>query len=707
MIMSSRRHGKATIGEMLRSQRQQLLVGRRAELELLRSAVAGDGPDVAVVYLHGPGGIGKTSLLEAFAQGAADDGSTVVRLDARGLVASPSAVLEAMRAAIELPDNGPIVVAAPPLVVLIDTYERLAPIDDWVREWLVPRFPTGSLTVLAGRTPPGPGWRSDPAWRELVRVVSLRNLDPEDSRAYLAACGVAPERHDGLVELTHGHPLALSLCTDVVVRGGEVGTDVLHPDIVGDLVRGFVDVVPDERQRMVLAACAQARVTTEKMLRDVLGPDDIEGGHEQFAWLQGLSFIEVAHDGVLPHDLARDVLDADLRWRDAAEYTRIFRRVADSIRGRLAALRGREQQRAISDLKFLFRHIPGVLSPIDWDAWGQHYPEPAAPADEDAVLELIEAAEGAESARIAERWWTTQPEGFSILRGDDDRVRGVIGVLDLTRASEDDRAADPVARAVWEHAHAHRPPRTGEVVTQTRFVVDREAYQGPSPTLNAVPIATLQRQLATPNLAWDYLTMHDPDAWDEFFALADLHRVPAADIEVAGRRYGAFAHDYRQRPVDELIDLWVERSLAQDPTLQPPQGARPQVLSQSEFTDAVRQALRDLCRPDLLERNPLMNTRLVHEEAGGEPAIAATLEAVILHAVDGLRQHPRDDKLLRAVERTYVDPAPNQEAAAARLGLPFSTYRRHLTQGVERVTGTLWDREVYGRAAPVSGGEQP
>jgi methylphosphotriester-DNA--protein-cysteine methyltransferase len=56
-------------------------------------------------------------------------------------------------------------------------------------------------------------------------------------------------------------------------------------------------------------------------------------------------------------------------------------------------------------------------------------------------------------------------------------------------------------------------------------------------------------------------------------------------------------------------------------------------------------------------------------------------------AIDTLRQHPRDDKLLRAVERTYVDPAPTQEAAAARLGLPFSTYRRHLTQGIERIVG--------------------
>jgi hypothetical protein len=30
------------------------------------------------------------------------------------------------------------------------------------------------------------------------------------------------------------------------------------------------------------------------------------------------------------------------------------------------------------------------------------------------------------------------------------------------------------------------------------------------------------------------------------------------------------------------------------------------------------------------------------------------------------------------------------------LGLPFSTYRRHLTRGVDRVVDWLWHRELYG-----------
>jgi hypothetical protein len=345
----------------------------------------------------------------------------------------------------------------------------------------------------------------------------------------------------------------------------------------------------------------------------------------------------------------------------------------------------------------LFRRLPGVLSPVDWDVWGQQYPEPARPGDREAILDLVLVWEGEGSAAIAERWWERQPDGFFVVRSQDGAVGGFLALLDLTRASTQDIAADPGTRAAWDYARRQAPPRPTEAVTQSRFIIDREVYQGPSPTLNATPILTMQRYLSTPKLAWDFLTLAEPERWDDYFAAADLPRAAGADFVVGGRRYGLFAHDFRQVPVDALLELVTERALAQDvapcpPIVQPPL----LVLSQPEFDDSVRQALRDLRRPDLLARNPLLRTRLVRERAAGEEPSAATLEALVCAAVETLSEHPRDDKLWRAVERTYVRPTATQERAAAALGLPFSTYRRHLTQGVDRVVAWLWDQEVYG-----------
>ncbi|HEX5782737.1 MAG TPA: hypothetical protein VFX80_12490, partial [Solirubrobacteraceae bacterium] len=645
-----------TLGDVLASRRRRCFVGRDSELELVRNALGAEEPPFALLWFTGPGGIGKSSLLEVVAEFAEEvDGLTLARLDGRHVAPSPRAVLDVLDAAISAP--------AGRIVLLIDAYERLDAIDGWVRSRLLPRLPATALTVVAGRRPPGPAWRADSAWRELLRVVALRNLSPDAGRSYLRACGVDDAVHERLLRASHGHPLGLSLLAEVAVGGGEASLDPLAPDPVGTLVRRFVDVVPAGTRRDALEVCALSRTTTESLLRDTLALDD---AHDVFAWLRDLSFVESGRDGLVPHELARDVLDADLRWRDPERYKDVFRAVSNNGHARLRSSRGRDQQRAAYDLKFLFRNLPSVVSPVDWEAWAHHDPEPAGPDDGERILELVSGAEGAASAAIAERWLALQPEAFVVVHDEEDDVRGMLALLDLTAATEQDRRADPGAAAAWDHAHRRRPPRPGETITQTRFVVDRDAYQGPSPTLNVAPIVTLQRYLQSPRLAWDFLALHEPEPWDGYFALADLPRASGADFVVGGRRYGLFAHDFRHVPVDALARLWTERALAQEAV---DRSAAPQdalALSHEDFTDAVRQALRDLNRADLLARNPLLRTRLARDYGASDPEALAEL---VRAAVDTLHEHPRDDKLLRAVERTYLRPAPTQEAAAELLGL--------------------------------------
>jgi hypothetical protein len=112
--------------------------------------------------VHGPGGLGKTSLLDVFATLAEAAGARVVRLDGRTLVPSPSSLLAALRSSIDVADGDAPVSASERLVLLVDSYERLAPVDDWLRTRLLPRFPENALTVIASRTPPASAWRADP-----------------------------------------------------------------------------------------------------------------------------------------------------------------------------------------------------------------------------------------------------------------------------------------------------------------------------------------------------------------------------------------------------------------------------------------------------------------------------------------------------------------------------------------------------------------
>jgi len=100
---------------------------------------------------------------------------------------------------LELVDRDERRALATTLAGLLDG-DVLAELNDWVRDELLPRLPSDALVVLAGRGALGPGWRADPAWSEQLRTISLRNLDPEDSREYLGRRGV-PRRRRGPLRL--------------------------------------------------------------------------------------------------------------------------------------------------------------------------------------------------------------------------------------------------------------------------------------------------------------------------------------------------------------------------------------------------------------------------------------------------------------------------------------------------------------------------
>jgi TolB-like protein/cytochrome c-type biogenesis protein CcmH/NrfG len=116
------------------------------------------------------------------------------------------------------------------------------------------------------------------------------------------------------------------------------------------------------------------------------------------------------------------------------------------------------------------------------------------------------------------------------------------------------------------------------------------------------------------------------------------------------------------------------------------------MLTRSEFNAAVRDALRHYTRTDLLMGNPLLQSRRFAVQAPDTPT-PQQLRQALAESAETLFANARDQKLLRVLDLTYFNPAPKQEAAAERLGLPFSTYRRHLTSGVERITEWLWHQE--------------
>ena len=122
------------------------------------------------------------------------------------------------------------------------------------------------------------------------------------------------------------------------------------------------------------------------------------------------------------------------------------------------------------------------------------------------------------------------------------------------------------------------------------------------------------------------------------------------------------------------------------------------VLARSDFSNAVKDALRCYVRTDLLAGNLLLRTQLLRRSAPSGAAPQA-LKMLLTETAESLFSNERDGKVYRVLELTYFNPVPKQEAAAERLGLSFSTYRRHLTAGLDRLTEWLWQREQELRQA--------
>jgi hypothetical protein len=687
------------IADRLQAAQRHRFVGRVAELEVFRLALFDPPLSSNLLYVHGPGGIGKTALVHEYIRTAKEAGVPTAYIDGRSIDASPTGVILALEAALGAPgrpDPLDALASRPRSVLLVDSYETLAPVDGWLRSTLLPALPASTVVVLAGRTPPAARWRTEPGWREVLRVLSLRNLSPEESRAFLRGSGISETQHQHVLDFTHGHPLALSLVADVLAHGEDTRFVLEHePDVVRVLLEKFVEHVPGPTHRQALRLVAQARVTHEALLASVF-PDADPGG--LFDWLGGISFVEHGPHGLFPHDLAREVLEADFQWRDPAGYWDLLARTGDYLLSRLHHARGVEQQRAFLDGMFLMRRLPMIRPIFEWRNATDCYGEPARPDDLPGILELVARHEGLESARIAEHWFERQPHGFTAIRGAEGRLSGFLLLLDLHEASAADLVADPGSRVAWEYAQRHAPPRPGEEVMNQRMWMDHEAYQYPSPTQIVVASILVTTVINRPRLAWSFHPRTDPELYGPYMRFTGYERCPEADFEIDGRRHANWVRDWRVEPANAWLAGIAERGL-QLARGEAPRAPAPKppllVLSEQDFASAVHQALRDFTRPAALSFSPLLRSRVVVDRGGGE-ASPSVLQALVREAADSLRGAPRTEKFYRAVELTYLAPARSQERAAEQLGLPFNTYRYQLSKGIAHITAWLWQRELRG-----------
>lgn len=689
-----------SLGERIEAARRSRFVGRTAECDLFRQALTAAELPFYVLHLFGPGGIGKTTLLHQFANLARDHQARCLYLDCREVEPSPDQFVATLRATIQAPLSQSLAqffMAQPDrYVILLDTAELLTPLDGWLRNHFFPQLPPNVLTVLAGRHAPAVEWRTDPGWQAFVRIIQLRNLALEESQSYLAKRQVPAEQHRRILDFTHGHPLALSLLADTFAQSTTLRFQPVEtPNMITALIERFIEHVPSATHRAALEASALVRVMTEPLLAEMVDDPDI---HEIFAWLRTLSFIEADRRGIFPHDLARDAICLELRWRNPERYAELHSRARGYYMAHFAEGNRQRQQNVLYDYIYLHRENPVVRPYFEWQEQGTLFMETMQPADQATVLQGIEQHEGTEAAALAAHWLVRQPQNVLLFRDPNGQLQGMLFLVALDQITGADLATDPAVRAVSAFLRQHAPLRAGEVATLFRFWLAVDTYQEVSLVQSRIFLTMVQHYLTTPGLAYTFVPCRTPDFWSAVFAYADLQRLVAADYTIGGHAYGVYGHDWRVTPPLDWLTLLAEREIAMGiPHTPPPIQPTLLSLSESDFAEAVRTALHDFHNSMALRQNPLLRSMLVKQQGADTTDVAAqsaVLRKLLQTTANQLQQTPRNSKLYRALHHTYFQPAATQEQAAELLDLPFSTYRRHLRAGIDYLIETLWQQEL-------------
>ncbi|MER5729034.1 ATP-binding protein [Streptomyces sp. NPDC002138] len=662
-----------SVGERLSAARVRSFIGRDNELACFEAALAGDEEAAFAFYVHGPGGIGKSTLLRRLADRARAAGRPLIELDGRFVSRDPAAFERAA---------GPFLHEAG-TVLFVDSFEHCQWLESWLWHHFLPRAANDTLVVLGGRRAPQAQWTSDPAWSGLLYVSELGPFSAEQARSLLVAADIRPELRDRVIRFAGGNPLALSLAAAAGSAGcGSEEIWAPSADVLRTLLAGLVGEVPTAAHRRALEVAAQAHSTSEELLAAVLPEEE---AHPLFSWLRDLPFMESTHRGLHPHDAARETLAADLRWRAPNAFAAMRRRLTDEF---LRVLREAPEERVwtvTDELFYLFREGETLSRLRTWSREDEVHDRPLYPADLDAVLRMAAETEGPASAELVRYWARRQPQAFSVYRlVSTGRIVAFTARLALPYPPDPrDLATDPVVAAAWEYADATAPVKPGEHIGVSRFTVYPEQYQVPSRVTDLSSSRAQAEAARAPGRAYGFAVYRDAETWAARVkgTLDDTGARP----RVGAYTYGLFSVDWRDVPVEAWLMKFISAPAE-------PVRSGPSPLSRTAFDQAVREALTHWGDAGAFAACALLRTRLAADL--GDPA--GELRILMRQTVDDLGRDPRGVRAREALTAGYFSGAPTQEGAARRLGLPYGTYRRHLRQGLDLLCEALWRQELHG-----------
>lgn len=626
----------SSLSERVERRDRAQFIGRATELEYFDSLLRGE-QSTNVVFLSGPGGIGKSALLREVCRRARQRGFTVAWLEGRDLPPFP----EVMSAAIS------DVAAADRPLIIVDTFELVSSLESYLRDVALPGLPDNALVLIASRLKPSRSW-FEGGWHTVVTALPLDPLSDDDLRRLASNLGVNAAAVDELVAASAGSPLAVAVAAATGLTGS-----------VADLAdRLLGDEVTNHRFR-TLGVAALARVTTPELLAEVLPEQDTD---EHYKWLADRSFCEPLADGITLHSLvSKSVLDT-LRRRDPSGEAVLRRRIADALYRR--AING--QFSLSTDLQHL------VVEPtLRWgysvDIGNRSRVDVVRPGDVELIGAMLRSVGMDEWWNLTKIFFTDHPDCCGVTRDNADGVTGYF--VAVTPANAPAAAEADVLLGPWLR-HAREVLRTKSAVLW-REAVDLTGELGDITALLGAG-GLVGSGVVNPRYLYLPISPLIPAA-ARFAEVLCAQHVPELDVVAHGVNLQCHVVDFGPRGVLGAQRDWVYRET----------GAVPPVDIDETFD--TRNSL-DLLR--MLRDRPTLSSGL--EWLGDRPSQRLeTVRALVTEALQVFGPSRSDEVARQIVELAYLHEAEPHEAIARRLNLSRSAYFRRLHAATARVAEEL------------------
>ncbi len=667
------------------------LVGRSAQLEMLRDQYVRRKTDWKMIYFYGPGGIGKSSLLRKFT--CTLDPARAFYFDGHDSFLQPSQFLSQLKAmmtmkghlqneenrfqeddAARLAERLNQAAEDAPILLLFDTFEKWTLIEHWLRRTWIPLL-SGRVNVgAAGRFPLSGEWMKSP-WSHIVVNIPLGPLSQAEMEEYLAVAGVLDEsRKHAIARLAKGHPLALSIAVESAVHGRrQFSSESIEQQAVGRLVQVLLEDLASPVLHGYLEAASVVWRFHQDLIEQMTGkPVDAA----VFRDLCKLSFVHACSGGWTLHDSVRSWIELEFRRRSPMKYSAYKQKALQVIQRYLKSADAAMRNLWVIDKLFLLDS--DVLRHYVFHGSGENIEtRMAVAADIPRLVELVQAynlhvtpraKEDTEQELLLQSIWEAAPDSVATFFHED-RLVGFNSFVPLNGKTRPIFGGHPVYSSYIKKSK----PESREFLIWVGGVLPEYLLEAQGVTFRNLIDRFYGTRLVT--------VINCMEEFHPVLTGLGFVRIPWADYQSpAGLSYKAFQLDARESGFAVRVDAVLDQLAC----------GRDEIPFDT-IVATVKDSLSHY--PELESQQALLSgLREIFSSPESEDALSfcRTYRARIIRSLDVLKRGTDQERLYESMLRyAYVQRIGTHDIVAARLRSSQSTYYRNLKKAITRLTQTM------------------